>query len=221
MWLLLLVVLGGSVASRVVNRRPKHAPAPTSTTTVSSGGAATTSDPFAGIPQQGVTLGDPNAPVELIEFADLQCPYCAIVNKELIPSLVQRYVRTGQVKLVFRTLMFVGPDSKRLAQAAAAMGLQDRLWQFVHLAFQRQGRENSGYADDAFITSVAKAVAGADVSRVMADRTSPAADAVLREASAEADRLGVRATPTFFVVGPDKQPHEVDVRELMGPNPPT
>jgi protein-disulfide isomerase len=219
-WVLLLLVTGGATFSRLASRRSSHAPAPSapSAQTRQASAAENTSkteELFAGIPQHGATLGDPNAPVELIEFADLQCPYCAMVNTELVPSLVQRYVRTGKVKLVFRTMAFVGPDSRRLAEAAAAMGSQDRLWQFVHLAFERQGRENSGYATDAYIQNLAQSVAGVDLAKFTTDRDSPAALAQLDEASGQADKLGVRATPSFFIVGRNKQPHEVDLPELL------
>src|SRR5437879_3381099 len=66
-----------------------------------------------GVPQHGVTLGKPNAPVTITEFADLQCPYCGEYTRGVFPTLVTRYVRTGRVKIVFRNTTALGPDSEK------------------------------------------------------------------------------------------------------------
>jgi len=57
---------------------------------------------LAGIPQRGNVLGSPKAPVTLVEYADLQCPYCATFAVDVLPYLLDDYVRTGKVKLEFR-----------------------------------------------------------------------------------------------------------------------
>ena len=83
----------------------------------SDGGTKTTSDTSAlkGIPQSGLALGSPKAPVTIVEFADLQCPFCAEYHRNVFPSILDRYVRTGKVRLELRLLRFLGPDSDRLA----------------------------------------------------------------------------------------------------------
>jgi hypothetical protein len=55
---------------------------------------------FEGVPQRGVTLGRADAPVTLVEFADLQCPFCAEYADRTLPTIVQRYVRSGRVARV-------------------------------------------------------------------------------------------------------------------------
>jgi protein-disulfide isomerase len=146
-----------------------------------------------GIPQSGVTLGSPDAPVTMVEFADLQCPFCAEYSRDVLPTLIDHYVRTGKVQLQLRLLRFLGPDSDRLARVAVAASAQDRMWQFVELAYQRQGRENSGYATDAFINSLA-ADAGLDKTDAGA-----AAERQVREAEQAARTLGVESTPSFLI----------------------
>ncbi len=114
LWILLLLAAGTTTASQWGGSRREHARAHADDQSVR--GVGHTLALFRGIPQTGVTLGDPKAPVELIEFANLQCPYCAAVNTTLLPQILKHYVRPGRLKLVFRSLAFVGNGS---AMAAA------------------------------------------------------------------------------------------------------
>jgi protein-disulfide isomerase len=153
---------------------------------------------FAGIPQDGIVLGRPDAPVTLVEFADFQCPFCATFAREGLPEIVQKYVRPGKVRMELRALAFLGPDSEKAREMALAAGQQDRFWEFGHLLFENQGAENSSWVTDELLEAVANAVPGLDVERALADRN---ADAVAREAE-QADRRAEEAdisgTPSFL-----------------------
>jgi protein-disulfide isomerase len=151
--------------------------------------------PFAGIPQAGLALGAPDAPVTLIEYADLQCPYCALWAADVLPAIVRDYVRSGQVRLVFRGLAFLGPDSETALRAALGAASQDRLWTFVHELYSRQGAENSGWVDGAL--SAAAARARVDLAEVSREAGSTWVEARMLAAGRAADRAGVRGTPSF------------------------
>lgn len=121
---------------------------------------------FAGISQSGAVLGDPKAPVTLIEFADLQCPYCAFVATEgALPEVIDRYVRTGKINIELKLTKALGPDSVKAASVGAAAAEQDRMWQFAELFFFNQGAENSGYVTPAYLRSIATRVKGLDAAR--------------------------------------------------------
>jgi protein-disulfide isomerase len=154
---------------------------------------------FAGIPEQGAALGNPGAPVTLVEFADLQCPVCALFARDALPALVRSEVRPGRLRIVFAPLAFIGADSRRGAEMALAAGQQDRLWPFADLFYANQREENSGYVTDAFLTALAGATPGLDASRALAARSAPAIAAALAGARAEAARLHVTATPAFAI----------------------
>jgi len=148
---------------------------------------------FAGIPQDGIALGDPAAPLTVVEYADLQCPYCATWSRDVLPTVVDRYVRSGQVRLEFRGLAFVGPDSDRALRAALTAGEQDRLWDAVHALYERQGHENAGWVTDDLLRGLAPV--GIDL-----ERTSSAwVEQQVTEAASAARRAAVPGTPYFQV----------------------
>jgi protein-disulfide isomerase len=161
-------------------------------------GVAETRALLAGIPQKGITLGDPKAPVTIAEFADPQCPFCKDYTLDEMPALVKQYVRTGKAKMELRYLTFIGPDSLTAARVLEAAGLQDKLWNASDLLYRNQGQENSGYITDAFLQQVLKA-AGADPAKVFAQAGSPAVSSELGAAKTLASRYGVDSTPTILV----------------------
>ena len=81
----------------------------------------------------------------LVEYADLQCPYCAQWSRETLPVLVDEYVATGKLRIVFHGLAFIGADSDKALRTAIAAGQDDHLWDVVHGLYASQGAENSGW----------------------------------------------------------------------------
>ena len=146
---------------------------------------------FSGIPQEGLTLGRENAPVTLVEYADLQCPYCAEWSLRTLPVLVSRYVRTGRLRIVFRGLAFIGPDSETALRTAVAAGREGRLWDVVHELYGRQGLENSGWVGDALDDQ------SLDLEKFEKQRGEPWVDAQLEASRALAEASGIRGTPSF------------------------
>jgi protein-disulfide isomerase len=171
-------------------------------------GAPQTLALFAGIPQHGVTLGDPRAPVTLVEYGDLQCPVCAAYAENALPAIVAHYVRPGQVRLVFRNLDSIGSDSVRAARMAGALGEQNHMWEFIDLMYKNQGAENTAYVTDRYLEALAKAIPGVEVSRALGERDSPAVQTQLQQAHELAQRLRLQSTPSFVLIGPG-QPERV------------
>jgi protein-disulfide isomerase len=162
-------------------------------------GAARARSLFDGIAQEGNVLGRPSAPVTLVEYADLQCPFCRDFGLQAEPTLIERYVRTGRVKVVFRPLAFLGPDSVRGRNAAIAAGLQDKLFDVVQLFYANQGGENTGWLDDRLVEAAARSVPALEIPRLLADRDSQAVARRAGAFDAQATVDGVRSTPTLLV----------------------
>ena len=162
-------------------------------------GAAEIQSLFHGIPQAGNLLGRTSALVKIVEYVDLQCPYCRQFDTEVLPNLISRYVRTGEASLELRLLAFIGPDSERGRAAAIAAGKQGKMFNFVSLLYGNQGTENTGWLDERMIGAAAASIPGANVPKLLGDRgdVSAAETAV----AAQAKEQQVNSTPTLFVNG--------------------
>jgi protein-disulfide isomerase len=170
---------------------------------------------LAGIPQKGIYLGKSTAPVQLIEFADLQCPICREYSLQTLPQLVQDYVRTGKVRMELRTLSFLGPDSVTAARAAAGAADQDKLWNFADVLYYNQGEENSDYVTSSFLNRIYKA-SGVDAGKSSAVAASEASKEPLAAANTLANRYAVDATPTILVGkrGGELKPVDADATDV-------
>jgi protein-disulfide isomerase len=152
-----------------------------------------------GIPQNGLVLGDPKAPVLLVEFADLQCPFCREFAAESWPDIVQRYIRTGKVRMELRLTNILGKDSVKANKAVMAAALQNRMWDASMRFYDVQGPEGSGYVTDRFLRGVLGGVHGLDAARAMRDRTSPQVRDELAAVHSMQSRYAVHATPTLMI----------------------
>jgi protein-disulfide isomerase len=162
-------------------------------------GATFSSRLFAGIPQHGTVLGRPDAPTRIVEFADLQCPYCREYTLQALPSLVNDYVRTGKAQMQFENLSFIGPDSVQAGRAAAAAARQNKLWNFVDLMYLNQGAENTGYVTPSYVRHLLGAIPGLNVAAALSASQEPAADSALTEANNLAVKDGITGTPSFLI----------------------
>jgi protein-disulfide isomerase len=122
----------------------------------------------------------------MVEFVDLQCPFCREYTTNVLPTLVDRYVRTGKVRMVMRPVAIIGPDSQRAAVAAQAAAKQNRLWQFADAFYLEQEQENSGYVTNDFLRRIASD-----------SRVSPEAVVAAANSGAVPSNDGVGSTPSF------------------------
>ncbi|HEY6961643.1 MAG TPA: thioredoxin domain-containing protein [Gaiellaceae bacterium] len=151
---------------------------------------------FAGIPQHGLVLGAADAPVTLVEYLDLQCPYCGTYARETFPAVVTRFVRPGRVRVELRPLDFVGPDSVRGRNALFAAAEQNHAFEFTALLYANQGQENTGWLSDEMVRAAARSIRGVDAAAVAGAGT---ADAVAARIESQRAAEKVTGVPTFFV----------------------
>ncbi len=88
----------------------------------------------------GQPKGSETAPVIIEEFSDFQCSYCGKFSRETLPRLIETYVATGKVRLVFRHFAILGPGSKAAAEASACAGAQGQFWPYHDQLYGALGR---------------------------------------------------------------------------------
>ena len=186
----------------------------TATSTSQSGSTTAPVALVAGIPQQGTVLGNPSAKVRMLQFEDIQCPVCKTYTDDALPAIVDEYVRPGKVKLDFRGLTFLGPDSVKALRISLAAGLQNKLWEVVGLFYENQGAENSGWVTDELVDEILAEVPGLDADKVKADADSATVTDQITAAQAEATTLKVGGTPSFFVGIGDQPLYQLEPRSL-------
>jgi protein-disulfide isomerase len=152
---------------------------------------------FDGIPQRGGTLGSASAPATLVEYGDLVCPACKAYSDDVLPPLIQKYVRTGKLKIEFKPFQFVRDYSLQAAQYSYAAGLQNKGWNFDRIWYINQGDENDNYVSDEFARRIASGVPGLDASKLIADSKTPAAKEAAEKVAREFQSLGFDSTPSF------------------------
>ena len=186
---------------------------PTTTTSTQTQTTPAAKSTFAGVPQVGDTLGKASAPVTLTVYEDPQCPFCRQWNIDTLPTVVENYIRTGRMKLVYRGIDIVGPNSLPGLRAIYAAGEQKKLWSMVEELYQHQGEENSGWITPALIRSSALAI-GADPDKLVAAAKTAAVTAKLTEAAKEANANAIQGTPTFVVSRPPGLPQQLSLTGL-------
>jgi protein-disulfide isomerase len=155
-----------------------------------------------------MTLGSPSAKVTMTEYGDLECPVCQTLALGAQNQVIQNDVRSGKVKLVYRSLETASsgspiPNAFQNQQIAAyAAGLQNFGWNYVELFYHEQGQEATGYATESYLDNIAKQIPGLNYSKWLTDRKNPTLLAQLNADQQAASAAGYRSTPTVIVSGP-------------------
>jgi protein-disulfide isomerase len=160
-------------------------------------GQSLVAEEFNGIPQSGATLGNPKAPYTIVEYGDLVCPACKAYSDQIIPTVVQNFVRTGKVKMEFRPFAFVRPWSAPAARYGWAAAQQDKMWNFAKLWYLNQGDESTNYVNDAFARKIASGVPGLDADKLIAASKGAQAKADAAGTAQQFNAHGFNATPSF------------------------
>lgn len=157
---------------------------------------------LAGIPQQGAALGSPEAPVTVRVLADLECPTVRLFVESYLPSILDTWVRTGDVKLIYRSLQTDTYSEEvfyRQEIAALAAGRQDKMWNFVLTFVHQQGERFTGYATDEFLGDIAFQVPGLARGQWNRDREDASLSKRVASDLHAANEMEIISTPSFLV----------------------
>lgn len=169
--------------------------------TLTPAGKITSADPIVRTKVSFNTAGDPNAPVKIVEYSDFQCPYCGNFVHQTEKLLVDAYVETGKVYFEYRSFgEFIGPESKRSAEAAYCAGDQEKFWDMHDLLFANQNGENKGGFSDKRLVAFAESLK-LDMTAFNDCFNSNKYEAKVLQDGVDGNAAGVQATPSFLVNG--------------------
>ncbi len=173
---------------------------------------------LAGIPQQGDALGQPKAPVTLRVYTDLECLTARGWVVELLPAIIKRFVRSGEMRIEFRSFKTDTRNATTFLNqqpAAIASGAQDRLWNFVETFYYEQGKEYTPYATERYIDGIAAQVPGLRLTSWHRNRQSGRlAERVVAD-DREVRELGFHDTPAFMIGRTGEQMKKLTGRHIV------
>jgi protein-disulfide isomerase len=146
-------------------------------------------------------MGDPNAPVKIIEYSDFQCPYCGRFTLDTEQQLIDAYVATGKVYFEYHSFgEFIGAESMRSAEAAYCAGDQNKFWEMHDIIFANQNGDNQGAFTDKRLTAFAKKL-GLDMGTFNDCFTNGKYANQVKQDGVAGQQAGVKATPSFTING--------------------
>jgi protein-disulfide isomerase len=165
----------------------------------------------------GASIGADDAPLTISLYEDFQCPFCLRFTAEDEPMIMNEYVKTGKVKLEYKQLPILGPESVRAATSAVCAADQGKFWEYQYRLYLKQAQEgqlgneklNAGRFSDANLRAIAQDT-GLDLAAYDACITSPEATEQVTADNRAASELGIRSTPTFLFNGRPLQGTPVD-----------
>lgn len=147
------------------------------------------------------TLGNPEAPVTIVEFADFQCPFCGRFYNTAGKEIIEKYVKTGKAKFVYRDFAFLGPESEWAGMASECADEQGKFWQYHDYLYTNHNGENEGAFSKGNLKKFAKEL-GLNQEQFNQCLDSEKYLTEVREDTAYGrDVAGVSGTPTVFING--------------------
>ena len=154
-------------------------------------------------------LGDPDAPVTIVEFGDYQCHQCHNWFLDTKPMIMRDYIETGKVNLVFVDFAFLGRDSPKAAEATYCADDQNKYWEYHDSLYTAQeSKIDNGWANSERLKAFAFNL-NLDMDLFNECLDSGKYSKRVQYNSQEARDNGVRGTPGFFIIGPDFQQHPI------------
>jgi protein-disulfide isomerase len=159
---------------------------------------------LAGIPQSGRTIGNPNAPVTIQYFGDLECPICKQFSDKsgALPALIKGPVKDGKVKIEYMSMQTATREPEVFTtqqKAAYAAGAQKKAWHYIELFYNEQGGEDTGYVNEKYLQNLASQVPGLDLSKWQSERSNPKYEAEIAADQQSANNNSLTGTPAFLI----------------------
>jgi len=186
----------------IVSGSTKKQEAPKPTSHKGTQAAKLVSSEVSGIPQSGVVLGNPKAPVTLQYFGDLECPICRDFTTGALPSVIANFVRQGKVKIEYHSMETATREPQVFREQQAAMlaaARQNLGWNYLELFYNEQGEEDTGYVTPAYLKGLAAQIPGLNLAKWEAERSDPKLVEKVEADETKSGEEGFTGTPSFVL----------------------
>jgi len=145
-----------------------------------------------------IALGSETATITIIEIGDYQCEMCKLWLEKTRPQLIENYVETGKVNLVFLDMPFLGNDSLHAAAATYCADAQDKYWDYHVKLYQLQQHVDDGWANIDRLHAIAF---GLNMDMTEFDTCMKSNEPYQRVSfnKQKAKEFGANSTPTFII----------------------
>ena len=149
-------------------------------------------------------LGDPNAPITLVEFGDYQCHFCNVYYQNTEHKILKEYVMTGKVNVIFKDYTIIGPDSIIAAHGAHCAGEQGKFWEYHNTLYNNWDGENNGWAGTHNISKFAQQ-SGLTMDEFIECNVDNRYEQKISASNNDARMLGITGTPAFYIISTSTQ----------------
>lgn len=143
-------------------------------------------------------MGDPSAPITILEWGDYQCTFCFRFHESSLKVLEDEYIETGRVNLVFKDFPLNGPDSVLAAEAAYCAEDQGKYWEYHDELYTNWAGERTGWINRQSLNTFAISV-GLDTGDFNECMNAQKYTQKVLDLEKFGRDIGVDATPSFFV----------------------
>ncbi len=157
-------------------------------------------------------LGNPNSPIILVEFGDYQCHFCNVYFQNTQHKIIENFVDTGKVRILFKDFTIIGPDSVSAAHTTHCANEQKKFWEYHDALYNNWNGENNGWASNDNLLIFANEI-GLDINKLKECNADGRYKSLIENSNDDARLLGLTGTPAFFIISNN------DVQKIIGAQP--
>ena len=148
-------------------------------------------------------MGDPDAPITILEFGDYQCTFCYKFHQDTLDIINEEFIKTGKVKVIFKDFPLNGPDSKLAAESSYCAHDQGKYWEYHDQLYENWAGERTGWITREALSEFAKSI-NLDTAEFNKCLNESKHENKINSIYEFGKQIGIDATPSFLVFNDEK-----------------
>ncbi|HET6518030.1 MAG TPA: thioredoxin domain-containing protein [Nitrosopumilaceae archaeon] len=148
-------------------------------------------------------VGDPNAPITILEWGDYQCTFCFRFHESSLNIIHKEYIETGMVNMIFKDFPLNGPDSILAAEAAYCAEDQGKYWTYHNELYMNWAGERTGWITNESLNQFAKD-SGLNIEKFNSCLNEHKHRQRVLDLEQFGKEIGIDATPSFLIFNDEK-----------------